>query len=593
MRQTSATGSVRFSTPRGASLACLLGLALAALAAPPALAAQPLKIREAFPGSTTADPAAEFLELQMTAEGQSDIDGQVLRFYDSTGAETSTYTVPADAGVGESQRTVLFATQEAITEGVVVSPDFNLGGGANRIDPAGGAACFTGVSPADCLTWGSIPIFTPLDSFPDRQSANAPAIADGSSLTRTIAGGCSTYLDAPDDTANSSADFALTAPTPRNNATAPTEIRCPPETIILTFPPNPTNSASATFTFAEFPGEPAVTFECELDGDGSFSGPETQSCDSGTIAYDLLPDGQHTFRVRATGENPTPGPPDTHTWTVDTAAPQTTILSTPPEPSDGVSASFTYSSSEPSSTFRCQLDDGAIQVCSAAGRTYFNLIDGPHSFRVWATDNAGNQDPSPATRDFTVNTALADFTPPDTSILLAPFNPSPKDSAFFAYASNESPSTFQCSLDKSPFAPCSELGVSYGSLRNGSHTFAVRAIDRAGNVDTVPAGYTWRIAAPLPETRIVKAPPGRIALRGSKRRARVTFRFVSSKPSSTFRCRLDRGRFRSCRPPLKLRVGTGRHRFEVYAIDDLGNEEATPARRIFRVLAPRRGGFFG
>ncbi len=54
----------------------LLILVLLLLAAPQALAASPLKIREVFPGSTTLGANAEFVELQMTADGQSDIDGQ-------------------------------------------------------------------------------------------------------------------------------------------------------------------------------------------------------------------------------------------------------------------------------------------------------------------------------------------------------------------------------------------------------------------------------------------------------------------------------------------------------------------------------------
>ena len=41
-----------------------------------------------------------------------------------------------------------------------------------------------------------------------------------------IAPGCSTLLEPGDATDNSSTDFALTAPSPRNNATAPTEAAC-------------------------------------------------------------------------------------------------------------------------------------------------------------------------------------------------------------------------------------------------------------------------------------------------------------------------------------------------------------------------------
>jgi len=53
--------------------------------------------------------------------------------------------------------------------------------------------------------------------------------------------------------------------------------------------------------------------------------------------------------------------------------------------------------------------------------------------------------------------------------------------------------TFECSLDGSDFAPCTSP-VSYTNLAPGSHTFAVRAKDNAGNVDATPITYSWGIA---------------------------------------------------------------------------------------------------
>lgn len=576
---------------RALSLACLLVLGLGLTTAAPALAASPLKIREVFPGSTVLGANAEFVELQMTADGQADIDGQQLTFYDSAGSlvAASTVTIPADAALGASQRTVLLATTEAAAlGGDAAGPDFALSS-ADRMNPAGGAVCLTGGSPGDCVTWGAIPIFPQLDPFPDRQSANAPAVADGSSLTRSIAAGCSTYLDSPDDSGSSATDFALTAPTPRHNATAPTETRCPPKAIILTFPSSPTKSASAAFTFAAIPSEPSVAFQCELDGNGSFSGPETASCDSGAVSYSSLADGQHVFQVRAKGENPAFGPTAEHTWIVDTTPPQTSILSSPPELSSGASAAFTFASSEPNSSFRCQLDDDAARGCPATGQAYTKLLDGVHTFRVWATDVAGNQDPTPATYDFTTRRSLDDITPPDTSILLTPAGSTEKSSAFFAYASSESPSSFQCSLDGASFAACPDLGASYAGLRNGTHAFAVRAVDAAGNVDPSPADYSWRVAGPLPKARIVKAPRRTVKLRNGSKKASLMFRLSSDKPGSSFRCRLDRKAFKPCRSATRLKAAAGRHRFEVYAIDALGNAGPT-ARWTFQVraAAPRR-----
>ncbi|HEX2096102.1 MAG TPA: hypothetical protein VHF50_01900 [Solirubrobacterales bacterium] len=551
-----------------------------AVVAGAAQAASPLKIREVHPGTVLA-PASEYVELQMTADGQGDVDGQVLRFYDATGAEVSSFTIPTDVANGSSQRSVLLATAAA-----GVSADFTLPAG-DRISPLGGAVCFTGAVPADCVAWGT---FATPAVLPNPQSGVADPIGNELALTRRITAGCSTYLDSPDDSDNSDTDFEAVAPTPRNNSATPTEQRCPPDTAINTAPANPTNDPSAAFSFAELPDEPGATFECELDGNGSFA--TAVACDSGSIAYPgPLSDGLHTFRVRAEGEGGVDATPDSYTWTVDTVAPETSIASRPPDPNSGFSVSFTYTSSESQSGFRCQLDSGAIQVCSASGKTYFDLTDGSHTFRVWAIDNAGNKDESAAEDSFTVQKVLGDLTPPDTSIVAGPPSSSPSSDASFRYASSERGSRFECRLGSAAFSACDAGGISYRDLRNGSYSFEVRATDAAGNVDSVPAAYSWRVAAPLPNSRIAKGPAGRVVLRKG-RRAKVKFVFASDKPGSTFRCRLDKARLKPCARTKTVRARPGRHRLEVYAVDSLGNEETTPARRIFRVVKRGGGGFF-
>ena len=557
----------------------LLVLAVGLAVAAPASAAAPLKLREVFPGSSANGAGAEYVMLQMTADGQAGIAGQTLQFFDAEGGLDSTYAIPVSVANGQSQRTVLLATQEAVEDlPGLPGPDFNLGTGGDRMDPVGGGVCFTGATPADCVTWGSIPLADLQNPYlPDRQSANAAAIADGLALRRRISAGCPTYLDAADDSASSASDFAQTSPAPRNNAALPTETRCPPDTSLLTFPPNPSNQTSAAFTYAALPDEPGVSFECKLDSGAFAPCPTTGKSYPGPLS-----EGLHSFQVRAVGEGGADPSPKSLLWIVDADPPETTIDSFPPEPSGGFEARFDYSSSEPFSSFRCQLDSGPIQVCPAAGKSYFQLTDGVHTFRVWATDNAGNEDPTPAERVFTVQGVLIDVTAPDTSIVSAPSDPSSSDSAAFTYASNEQGSTFECSLNSSPFAPCGAAGVSYSRLRNGSYIFSVRAVDAAGNADSVPAAYAWTVAARLPTVTFVKSPPGRVSLRkGSK--VRLRFGLEADKPGSTFRCRLDKRPFKPCAARVTVKAPVGRHRFEAYAIDALGNTGTAISRRIVRV----------
>ena len=76
---------------------------------------------------------------------------------------------------------------------------------------------------------------------------------------------------------------------------------------------------------------------------------------------------------------------------------------------------------------------------------------------------------------------------------------------------------------------------------------------------------------------------GRPPRRGTDRTP--TFRFGSSEPNSTFRCRIDRRHFRRCRSPFTAkRLRPGLHTFRVKAVDATGNADRTPARYTFRIL---------
>lgn len=84
----------------------------------------------------------------------------------------------------------------------------------------------------------------------------------------------------------------------------------------------------------------------------------------------------------------------------DTTPPDTTITSGPSGTTSSRSASLEFSS-EAGAGFECSLDGAAFAPC-VSPRSYGGLADGPHSFSVRAGDAAGNVDPTPATRDWTV-----------------------------------------------------------------------------------------------------------------------------------------------------------------------------------------------
>jgi Ca2+-binding RTX toxin-like protein len=84
-----------------------------------------------------------------------------------------------------------------------------------------------------------------------------------------------------------------------------------------------------------------------------------------------------------------------------------------------------------------------------------------------------------------------------------------------------------------------------------------------------------------PVTRILRRPPPVVFTRS--RRRTVAFSFASNEPGSTFRCRLDRAGFKSCRAPRRYTVELGRHVVRIYAIDAAGNRDRSPAVVMFRV----------
>jgi DNA-binding beta-propeller fold protein YncE len=164
----------------------------------------------------------------------------------------------------------------------------------------------------------------------------------------------------------------------------------------------------------------------------------------------------------------------------DFIAPDTTIASGPGEGSTTADAtpSFEVISNESPATFSCRVDGGAPAPCPAALAA---LTDGSHSLSATATDAEGNVDPTPATRNFNVDTLA-----PDTAITAGLNGPSSNRSPSFSFASPEAGASFECRLDDAGFSPC-QSPKSYSSLDDGAHTFRVRAADVVGNADPSPA----------------------------------------------------------------------------------------------------------
>ncbi len=244
-------------------------------------------------------------------------------------------------------------------------------------------------------------------------------------------------------------------------------------------PSGSTSTTSATFAFVA--GARGDTLECALDGApyAACTSPKT---------YSGLANGAHTFHVRERNARLGAGDAATRTWTVDTIAPPAPqIAQAPPNPSNASTASFSFTDGESHVSFLCQLDGGAWTACSSPA-TYKKLADGAHGFGVEARDAAGNVSTA-TTYAWRVDTVA----PPKPTLTQTPPNPSASTGATFAFADGEAGVGFQCSLDSAAFAACTSPKL-YAGLANGNHSFAVRAVDAAGN-RSASASWTWRVVA--------------------------------------------------------------------------------------------------
>jgi predicted phage tail protein len=190
---------------------------------------------------------------------------------------------------------------------------------------------------------------------------------------------------------------------------------------------------------------------------------------------------------------------------VDTTPPET-FMHSPLDPgatTSNTTQSFSFSSNEPGSTFECRLI-GRSEVwepCNPGDDsiTYTDLAEGSYTFEVRAIDPAGNVDPTPATRSFTIDTTAPTIAITNVEQVA--------DTVTFTFEGQGDVAAFQCELavadpnvpgdwDTIRQGPCTSP-VSYSGLADGQYYFRVRAFDAAGNQTFVDHYFSVR----TPQTR--------------------------------------------------------------------------------------------
>jgi hypothetical protein len=238
-----------------------------------------------------------------------------------------------------------------------------------------------------------------------------------------------------------------------------------------------------TITFTWNTNEPLKAAQCNIDG-GAFHACSTLASD--TVSTSI--EGTHTLGVKGTDLS---GNAATAVATVNVRIIETTLDNGPTDISNNKSPTFTFSSKQGTS-FDCSLDSGTLKVgdCAGGTKSFTDLTDGKHTFRVRATDGPVN-DPSTLVRTWVIDTVaptttLSKDSGPGEGALQA------INTETFDFSASEA-STFQCRLDAADFADCA-APFKLEHLKAGQHRFEVRAIDKAGNVGAAVA-RNWSVAA--------------------------------------------------------------------------------------------------
>jgi hypothetical protein len=219
------------------------------------------------------------------------------------------------------------------------------------------------------------------------------------------------------------------------------------------------------------------------------------------------------------------------------------------------------------------------------------LSDGPHTFKVRALDNSGNNDNSPEL--FTWN---VDVTPPDTTINSADDgnnktvsnggNGTSRSMTFTFTGSDVGVGVdhFECSLDGASFESCTSP-VQFSNLADGSHTLEVRAEDKAGNEGPTPTAFIWNINTTPPNTAINSVTDGNkntVTNNSNSKSNIVTIAFSAVDSVANvdhFECSIDNSGFADCTSPFRIPnlLSDGPHTIKVRAVDDSGHADPSPA----------------
>ena len=332
--------------------------------------------------------------------------------------------------------------------------------------------------------------------------------------------------------------------------------------------------------------DPSATNMTVTDGGNVSSGSSTQTDGSLTITYNEPPPdltitkthtgdftqgqrGDYTITVTNSGTGPTSG----------------TVTVTDTLPS-GLAAAVVVSSNvwgcfgTTSTVMTCTRSSALAAGDSSAITLTVSVASDAQSVTNTASVSGGGET-NTANDSASDPTTVIDATPPNTAITAHPSDPNNNASQSFSFSGDDGSggsgvASFECKLDAASFAPCTSA-QSYG-LSDGSHTFQVRAIDAAGNVDPTPASYSWTVDFLPPQTFI----DGNPSDPSNDSFAQFHYTGIDNHTADSqllFECKLDDSAFAACPLDSTFYSGLldGSHTFQVRATDAAGNVQQFPA----------------
>lgn len=248
-----------------------------------------------------------------------------------------------------------------------------------------------------------------------------------------------------------------------------------------------------------------ISGACESLATVQLTGDDTQTatCTNGAYSFTVVAatDGTYNYSVNQVDKAGNTSASFAQQWIKDSSKPSTPTIASP--------ATSPYLSNNGSLTVTGGCDTGntvtlggvlasevtspnnsLTQTCANNQFSYTvsKAVDGTYDLTVKQTSPAAI-DSAMASLQWILDTVV-----PNTTIATNPTDPNLGTTSDFSFSSDDVNAVFECSLDGAAYALCSSP-ISYASLANGPHSFAVRAKDSNGNIDATPASFSWTQSA--------------------------------------------------------------------------------------------------